>query len=235
MGSWAEQIDTLITAEREDGHDADQQLDDVLREMELEMFFGRLARSIGRAGKRLVKQGIAAAGRSVPALAVVRGVTDLARGNLRAGLVRLARTGAAAALTSAAPWAGPAMSAANALGGSAARSRIDRPGPAVAVDGDPAADAYRTDDAGTVDDGGADANVGSDDLGESTAGGASSAPSDGQEIVDVAERAYELLAAELSLDAATSSGARRLAHRALRRAWRERRNQPPCSCSRGRQ
>jgi len=214
-GSWAERLDEIVVAEREDGRDASDELDGLLREMELEMFFGKLVRKLGRAGKSLVRQGLAAAASSVPALAVVRGVTDLARGQLRSGIARLARAGAKAAIAGAAPWATPALAAVSAV-------RRHAPGltaPSAARAHEPLAAQVGFDaDPNTTEDRGLDA----EDVGDGE-------PQDSQEIVDVAERAYEILAETLAPHAATATGARRIATRALRDALAERRGRR-CGC-----
>ena len=215
-GTWAERLDELVVAEREDGRDASDELDGLLREMELEMFFGKLVRKLGRAGKSLVKQGLAAAASSVPALAVVRGVTDLARGQLRSGIARLVRAGAKAAIAGAAPWATPAI---------AAVSAVRRHAPALAA---PAATRGYEPPAAQVDcdDPTEDGRLDAEDVGE--LGGDGERP-DSQQIVDVAERAYEILAETLAPHAATATGAHRIATRALRGALAERRGRR-CSC-----
>ncbi len=184
-------------------------LDVALRELEAEYFFGKLARRIGRAGKALLKKGLAAAAPATPILSVARAVTDLGRGHLRRGLVGLARGAARAGLAASAPWALPAVEA---LG--APRRTGDRP-PAAPADVAAPADAIEEPDELPTH-GAADAIEDPDEL-----------PAD---VDAIAERAYELLAERLGPEITTPAGAARAAADALADAVREQRR--PCTCQR---
>ncbi|MBK7077536.1 MAG: hypothetical protein IPH44_35100 [Myxococcales bacterium] len=184
-------------------------LDAALRELEYEYFFGKLARRIGRAGKALLKKGLAAAAPATPILSVARAVTDLGRGHLRRGLVGLARGAARAGLAASAPWALPAVEA---LGAPRRTRDRDPAGPAAVA---APADAVEGPDELPAD-GASDAIVEPDEL-----------PAD---VDAIAERAYELLAERLGPEIATPAGAARVAADALADAVRELRR--PCTCQR---
>ncbi|MBL8620287.1 MAG: hypothetical protein JNK64_03260 [Myxococcales bacterium] len=181
-------------------------LDAALRELEDEYFFGKLARRIGRAGKALLKKGLAAAAPATPILSVARAVTDLGRGHLRRGLVGLARGAARAGLAASAPWALPAVEA---LGAPRRTRDRDPAGPATVAVPIEAPDELPAD-------GAADAIEEPDEL-----------PAD---VDAIAERAYELLAERLGPEIATPAGAARVAADALADAVREQRR--PCTCQR---
>ena len=94
----------------------DNAVDSMLNEMEQEFFFKKLGEKLKKAGKGLIKKGLNIVGKVIsksPIGNVVKGVTQIARGNIKGALGSLAK----GALQTLVPGAGSAaVAAADALG-----------------------------------------------------------------------------------------------------------------------
>jgi len=89
---FAERFYELSLREFESEIEIDHEVNRLLGEMEREYFFGSLGKLIKGAGRQLIKKGIAYVKSRVPIANVVKGVTALARGNLRGVLESVAKT-----------------------------------------------------------------------------------------------------------------------------------------------
>lgn len=90
---FAERFHELSLREFESELELDSEVNRLLGEMEQEYFFGGLGKLIKSAGKQLIKKGVAYVKSKVPIANVVKGVTALARGNLRGVLENVAKLG----------------------------------------------------------------------------------------------------------------------------------------------
>jgi hypothetical protein len=87
---FGERFYELSLREMESESEMQHEIDRIVGEMEREYFFGGLGKLVSKAGKGLLKKGIAYAKKRIPIGAVVKGVTSLARGNLKGALGSLA-------------------------------------------------------------------------------------------------------------------------------------------------
>ena len=111
-GDYAERFFELSEKGYESESEADEEVNGLLNEMERDFFWGGLKKRLKRAGKGLLKKGLKYAAGQFPALSAFKGLTQLARGNLKGMLGSLAKAG----LLSAIPGAGAALPALKALG-----------------------------------------------------------------------------------------------------------------------
>ncbi|MBI5215383.1 MAG: hypothetical protein HY960_06480 [Ignavibacteriae bacterium] len=100
INRYAERLYELSTRSYENEYEVDQEVDRILNEMERDFFFKGLGRRLKRAGKGLLKKGwrmMKSKGLSFikgnPLFQAAKGVTSLARGNLKGFLGTLAKTG----------------------------------------------------------------------------------------------------------------------------------------------
>jgi hypothetical protein len=110
--SFGERFYELSQREWESEFELDTAIDQVLGEMEREYFFGSLVKRIKKGGKALLKKGMSYATKNIPAFQALKGVTQLARGDLSGMLRSLAKAG----LASAVPGGAVALPALKALG-----------------------------------------------------------------------------------------------------------------------
>lgn len=114
--TYGERFYELSQREWESEFELDTAIDQVLGEMEREYFFGSIARGIKKGLKKgakgLLKKGLAYAQKRIPAFQALKGITQLARGNLGGSLRALAKAGLASAI----PGGAVALPALNALG-----------------------------------------------------------------------------------------------------------------------
>lgn len=119
---YAERFYELSQRQFESEVEAENALNELFTEMEPEYFFGSIRKALKKAkrvvGKvsrspigGLIKKGIAAAGGQIPAFQALKGITALARGDLRSLLTHLAKSGLGAALPGAGPFLPMAMKA----------------------------------------------------------------------------------------------------------------------------
>lgn len=105
---FADRFFELSQREFESEAEADSAINDLLTEMEPEYFFGSIKKAFNKAKRAvgqvarspiggLIRKGIAAAGGQIPAFQALKGITSLARGDLRGMLGQLAKSGLGAA------------------------------------------------------------------------------------------------------------------------------------------
>ncbi|WP_437489549.1 hypothetical protein WME75_10920 [Sorangium sp. So ce1014] len=111
---FGERFYELSLRDMESESDVQQEVDRIIGEMEREYFFGGLGKLVSKAGKSLVKKGLNYAKKKVPIGSVIKGVTALARGNLKGALGSLA--GAAMGALSSHPAFAAIMPALQAIG-----------------------------------------------------------------------------------------------------------------------
>lgn len=111
-GDYAERFFELSEREFESESEADEEVNGLLNEMERDFFWGGLKKRLKRAGKGLLKKGLKFAAGQFPALQAFKGLTQLARGDLKGMLGALAKAG----IMSAIPGAGAALPALKAIG-----------------------------------------------------------------------------------------------------------------------
>lgn len=108
VAAYADRFFELSQREFESESEADSAINGLLTEMEPEYFFGSLKKAFNRAKGAvrqvarspiggLIKKGIAAAGGQLPVFQALKGITSLARGDLRGMLGQLAKSGLSAA------------------------------------------------------------------------------------------------------------------------------------------
>lgn len=88
---YTEKLYELTEREFESELELDTEVDRVLYEMERDFFFKGLWKKIKQGGKQLIKAGVGLA-KNLPIMQVVKGVTSLARGNLKGLLKPLMKT-----------------------------------------------------------------------------------------------------------------------------------------------
>lgn len=109
VSEYAERFFELSQREFESESEVDSAINGLLTEMEPEYFFGTIKKAFSKARGAirqvsrspiggLIRKGIAAAGGQIPAFAALKGITSLARGDLRGLLAQLAKSGLGAAL-----------------------------------------------------------------------------------------------------------------------------------------
>jgi hypothetical protein len=111
---YAERFYEISEREFESESELEMQINDVLNEMEREYFWGKLKKLGKKAFKGLVKKGMGYV-KGMPAFQAIKGVTQLARGDLKGMLGTMAKAALPAAL-SAIPGGAAALPALNALG-----------------------------------------------------------------------------------------------------------------------
>ncbi len=87
---YARRFYELTQREYESGREFEAAVAEVIDDLEREYFFGSLKKALGRGARALAKRAISVAGRHVPVLQAVRGITSLARGKLKGMLGPLA-------------------------------------------------------------------------------------------------------------------------------------------------
>ena len=102
----------LAQREYESEAEVDREVNQVLDEMEREYFWGSL-KKLGKSRllRRLARKGFDLAKSRIPALQALRGITQLARGNLKGSLGQLMKAGLGTAFPGAAPFLPAALSA----------------------------------------------------------------------------------------------------------------------------
>lgn len=113
-GDYAERFYELSLREFESEAEVDDAVNRLLSEMERDFFFKGLWKKIKKAGKELLKKGVKLA-KDRPVFQAVKGITQLARGNLKGLLGSLAKAGLSAAV-SAVPGGAVVLPALRALG-----------------------------------------------------------------------------------------------------------------------
>lgn len=111
-GSYAERLYELAQSEFESEGAVDREVDSLLSEMEYEYFWGplkKLAKKIPV--KRLVNKGLSMAASRIPAFQALKGITQLARGDLKGMLGQFIKAGLGTAVPGAAPFLPAALSA----------------------------------------------------------------------------------------------------------------------------
>lgn len=113
---YAERLQELANREFESESEVDQALNEVLNDIEQEFFFGSLKKKWSKFKKgglgKLVSKGLKMAAGQIPAVQALKGVTSLARGNLKGMVTSLAKAG----LSSVVPGGGVAVEALKNLG-----------------------------------------------------------------------------------------------------------------------
>jgi len=113
---YAERLYQLSLREFESESELDSEVNEVLQEIEQEFFLGTIRKKWNRLKKtglgRLVNKGLRVAGGQIPALQALKGVTSLARGDLKGLLASVVKTG----ISSAIPGGGVALTALKNLG-----------------------------------------------------------------------------------------------------------------------
>ncbi len=97
-GDYADRFYELSLREFEFESEVDDAVNELLAEMEQDFFFRRLARGIKRRAKKLLRKGIKLA-KGLPVFQAVKGITQLARGDLKGLLGSLAKAGLGAAIS----------------------------------------------------------------------------------------------------------------------------------------
>ncbi|HYI32465.1 MAG TPA: hypothetical protein VEX88_03285 [Glaciibacter sp.] len=111
-GSFAERLYELSQGEFESEAAVDREVNNLLSEMESEYFWGsikKLAKKIPV--KRLVNKGLSMAASRLPAFQALKGITQLARGDLKGMLGQFIKAGLGTAVPGAAPFLPAALSA----------------------------------------------------------------------------------------------------------------------------
>ena len=112
-GSFAERFYELSQGSYESEYEVDQGVNELVAQMENEFFsFGSAFKKLKSAGKNWVKNKIKSVAGQLPGAQVLKGLTQLTRGNLKGLLASLAKSGLAAAI----PGGAVALPALNALG-----------------------------------------------------------------------------------------------------------------------
>lgn len=88
---YATRFNELALREFESPIELENEINQLLGEMEQDYFFGKIGKLASRAGRGLIKRGIAYAKSRIPIGSVIEGVTALARGNLKGALASAAR------------------------------------------------------------------------------------------------------------------------------------------------
>ena len=109
---FAERFYELSQGSYESEFELDQEVNRLVADMEQEFFFKGLGKRLRSAGKGLLKKALKHAAGKFPALNALKGVTQLARGNLKGMLGSLAKAGLASAI----PGGAIALPALSALG-----------------------------------------------------------------------------------------------------------------------
>jgi hypothetical protein len=109
---FAERFYELSQGSYESEYELDQEVNRLVADMEQEFFFKGLGKRLRNAGKGLLKKAMKHAVGKFPALSALKGVTQLARGNLKGMLGSLAKAGLASAI----PGGAVALPALSALG-----------------------------------------------------------------------------------------------------------------------
>jgi hypothetical protein len=108
---YAERLSELAAREFETESEVDQALNEVLNDMEQEYFFGSLKKAFNKFKKgtigKLVSKGLKMAAGHIPAFQALKGITSLARGDLKGMVGSLAKAG----LGSVVPGGGAALGA----------------------------------------------------------------------------------------------------------------------------
>ena len=115
---YAERFHELSQRQFEAESEVDDAVNGLLNEMERDFFFKGLRKKLKKAGKGLLKKGLKLA-KGLPAFQAVKGITQLARGDLKGLLGSLAKAGLGAAI-SAVPGGAAILPALKALGFEAA-------------------------------------------------------------------------------------------------------------------
>lgn len=111
-GSYAERLYELSQSEFESEAAVDREVNNLLSEMESEYFWGsikKLAKKIPV--KRLVNKGLSMAASRLPAFQALKGITQLARGDLKGMLGQFIKAGLGTAVPGAAPFLPAALAA----------------------------------------------------------------------------------------------------------------------------
>jgi hypothetical protein len=113
---YAERLSNLASREFESETEVDQALNEVLNDIEQEFFWGAIKRGWKKLKKgglgNLVKKGLSLAAGQIPALQALKGITSLARGDLKGFVGSLAKSAIGAAV----PGGGLALGALKNLG-----------------------------------------------------------------------------------------------------------------------
>lgn len=113
---YAERLYELSTRQYESESEAEAAVNDVLNEIEQDFFFNKIRKGWSKFKKgtlgKLVNKGLKFAAGQIPALQALKGITGLARGDLKGMLGGLVKAG----ITSAIPGGGVALNALNSLG-----------------------------------------------------------------------------------------------------------------------
>ncbi|HLB69767.1 MAG TPA: hypothetical protein VJJ51_01855 [Candidatus Methanoperedens sp.] len=108
---YAERFFELSSREFESESEVDDAVNGLLNEMERDFFFKGLWKKVKKAGKKLIKKGLKMA-KGLPAFQAIKGITSLARGDLKGLLGSLAKAGLGAVV----PGGGAILPALKALG-----------------------------------------------------------------------------------------------------------------------
>jgi len=123
LSDYAERFYELSVRQFESESEVDEAINGLMNEMERDFFFKKLKKRLKSAGKKLIKKGLKVAKR-LPLSKVAKGVTQLARGNLKGLLGNLAKAGLGATL-SAVPGGAAIMPALKSLGFEASEDNRD--------------------------------------------------------------------------------------------------------------
>lgn len=111
-GPYAERLYELSQGEFESEAVVDREVNSLLSEMESEYFWGSIKKLAKRIPvKRLLNKGLSMAASRIPAFQALKGITQLARGDLKGMLGQLIKAGFGTAVPGAAPFLPAAMSA----------------------------------------------------------------------------------------------------------------------------
>jgi hypothetical protein len=112
--AYADRLGQMASREWEYETELDEEINRLMDDMEREFFFGKLKKLARRGAKGLIRRGLSAA-KGLPAFQAIRGITSLARGDLRGMLSSLAKAGLSSGLA-AMPGGAVALPALKALG-----------------------------------------------------------------------------------------------------------------------
>ncbi len=120
--TFGDRLADLASREFEDQRELELAIGEIVDDMEREYFFGKIGKLISKGGKALVRKGMKLA-KNLPAMKALQAVTHLARGNMKGMLESLLQAGLASAIPGGALLA-PALSsiASGALGGGGGRN-----------------------------------------------------------------------------------------------------------------
>lgn len=96
--SFGERLYELSQREFESEWERNEALDEIFEDIEREYFWGKIKRAVRKVArnpivKGLVKKGWALASKKIPQLSALKGITQIARGNLKGAAVSMARAG----------------------------------------------------------------------------------------------------------------------------------------------